>query len=202
MIRMRKKSKYFTIIFLLVAVISLLNYKGLIELFPKSKTLTNATDENIEWAFTKKGQRPEELLIDAINSAERSLDVAIYSLTHPEIIGALKSAKQRGIDVRLIVDQSQTEGKSMTEAVKILGSAGITMKTNVHSGLMHLKMIIVDHSLVSTGSFNFTKAATTRNDENLVLIRNKRMAESFTSEFDRLWNDEKRFSEIRPVIAN
>ncbi|WP_440176988.1 phospholipase D-like domain-containing protein, partial [Bacillus subtilis] len=64
--------------------------------------------------------------------------------------------------------------------IKILGSAGISMKSNQHSGLMHLKMIIVDREVISTRSFNFSKAAATRNDENLMIIRDNQVAKSFS----------------------
>ncbi|MGN7309217.1 phospholipase D-like domain-containing protein, partial [Bacillus subtilis] len=54
------------------------------------------------------------------------------------------------------------------------------MKSNQHSGLMHLKMIIVDREVISTRSFNFSKAAATRNDENLMIIRDNQVAKSFS----------------------
>ncbi|MFB8378143.1 phospholipase D-like domain-containing protein [Paenibacillus taichungensis] len=171
-------------------------------LHESTKSSTAVKIENIEWAFTKADQHPEALLIQTIDSAQKSIDVAIYSLTHPEIVNALKQAHQRGIEIRMIVDRSQSEGKAMNEALKILGSAGISMKTNQHSGLMHLKMIIVDQEVASTGSFNFSKAAATRNDEIVVLIKDNQVADSFTAEFDRMWHDQKSFVQIRPVIAN
>lgn len=102
---------------------------------------TKTADNKIEWAFTKASQHPETLLINTINSAKTSLDVAIYSLTHPEIVKAIKAAKGRGVAVRVITDKQQAGGQSQTEALKLLGSVGIPTKINSHSGLMHLKMV-------------------------------------------------------------
>jgi len=67
------------------------------------------------------------------------LDIAIYSLTYPDIVAAIKKAKQRGIAVGLITDKIQASGKSQTEALKILGSAGISLKINSHRAAGYVK---------------------------------------------------------------
>lgn len=169
---------------------------------PASRPAAAFNDQRqVEWAFTQEGHHPEQLLIDSIESAERTLDVAIYSLTHPDIVKAIKEAHQRGVAVRLITDKSQLAGKSQTEAAKILGSAGVPMKVNTHSGLMHHKMTVVDQRSITTGSFNYSKAASTRNDELLMLIHDEQIAASFAQHFDSLWNNAKKFESIDLRIA-
>src|ERR1700730_6907862 len=59
---------------------------------------------NIEYAFSQAHQHPEKMLIDVINSTKETLDIAIYSLTHPDIVAAIKEAKKRGVAVRIISD--------------------------------------------------------------------------------------------------
>ena len=78
---------------------------------------------------------------------------------------AIKRAHKRGVAVRIITDRIQAQGKSQREALQLLGSAGIPMKQNKHSGLMHLKMTIADGKTATTGSFNYSKAGRTDNDE-------------------------------------
>ncbi len=132
-------------------------------------------------------------MISVINSAKSSLDIAIYSLTYTEIVDAIKKAKKRGVNVRLITDKIQSAGKTQTEALKILGSAGVPMKVNSHSGVMHLKMVVADKKIATTGSYNYSKAASTTNDEVLVVIRNADVAKSFAEQFESMWKDSKRF---------
>ena len=162
---------------------------------------SKTTDNKIEWAFTKAEQKPENLLISVINGAQTQLDVAIYSLTHPDIVAAIKEAKKRGVNVRLITDKQQAGGQSQTEALKILGSAGVPTKINSHSGLMHLKMVVADKKVATTGSFNFSKAASTTNDEVLMVLRDETVAKSFAAEFERMWNDTKGFKTVEYRIA-
>lgn len=154
-----------------------------------------------EYYFTKADQHPEKALIDVINSSTQTLDIAIYSLTHPEIVAAIKEAKKRGVAVRIISDKIQSAGKSQTEAMKLLGSAGIPMKINKHSGLMHLKVTIADKKIATTGSYNYSKSASTDNDEVLMVIRNEDIAKSFTEQFEKMWNDIKGFETLDKKIA-
>lgn len=156
---------------------------------------------DLEWAFTQANQKPEELLINVINSSKTTLDIAIYSLTKPEIVDAIKKAKKRGVAVRLITDKIQSSGKSQSEALKILGSASVPIKINKHSGLMHLKVTISDKKIMTIGSYNYSEAASTRNDEVLMVVRNVNVAKSFTTEFNNMWNDTSGFGSITPKIA-
>lgn len=49
---------------------------------------------------------------------------------------------------------------------------------------MHNKYLILDNEYLATGSFNWTNKAVTTNKENLLLIRNKSLAEQFTKNFE------------------
>ncbi|WP_400162947.1 phospholipase D-like domain-containing protein [Brevibacillus sp. TJ4] len=165
-------------------------------------SITSKTADNkLEWAFTKADQNPEQLLISVINGAQTQLDIAIYSLTHPDIVAAIRDAKKRGVNVRLITDKQQAGGQSQTEALKILGSAGVPTKINAHSGLMHLKVVVADKKVATIGSFNFSKAASTTNDEVLMVLRDEAVAISFAEEFERMWNNTQKFQSVEYRIA-
>lgn len=151
------------------------------------------TKSNIEFAFTQADQHPEELLINVINESKKTLDIAIYSLTYPDIVKAIQQAKKRGVTVRIISDKIQSAGKTQKQALKLVKNAGIPIKINKHSGLMHLKLVVSDEKVVTTGSFNYSKAASTTNDEVLLVIRDASIAVSWSEEFQRMWEDTKGF---------
>jgi len=67
-----------------------------------------------------------------------------------------------------------------------------TLKLNVHVTYIHLKFILHDplgpDPIVVTGSANFSPASTTENDENMLVIRgDRRVADIYFTEFNRLW---------------
>jgi phosphatidylserine/phosphatidylglycerophosphate/cardiolipin synthase-like enzyme len=64
----------------------------------------------------------------------------------------------------------------------------VDVRLDGNPALMHHKFMVVDGGLVLTGSYNWSTAAEDRNDENIVIIRDRHVAEAFTQEFNRLWS--------------
>ena len=54
-------------------------------------------------------------------------------------------------------------------------------------GLMHHKVIIIDRSIVITGSYNFSASAEEVNDENLIVIFSPDIAAQYLAEFMRIY---------------
>lgn len=119
--------------------------------------------------FVPDGASCETLLVDTINATRRSLRIQAYYFTSTPIAQAVKQAKERGVDVQVIVDQSQA-GEKYTTAT-YLKNAGIPVVVDTKPAIAHNKVMIFDDRAVFTGSFNFTRSAQDRNAENGVLIR-------------------------------
>lgn len=150
----------------------------------------------LEYAFTQADQHPEKKLIEIINRAKSSLDIAIYSLTKKDIVEALLSAQRRGVTIRVITDQQEARSKSQVRALKLLIDAGIPIKENTHKGLMHLKITIADQAVITTGSYNYTQAASTYNDEVFLAISNPDLAKAWDIQFAKMWEDTEGFTII------
>ena len=58
--------------------------------------------------------------------------------------------------------------------------------------ITHNKVMVIDGETVITGSFNFTKAAEENNAENLLVVRDKKLAERYIKN----WQDHAHHSEI------
>lgn len=150
----------------------------------------------VEMSWTFDGDAQQQIIVDAIHSAKTTLEIAIFSLTDPAIVFALREAQKRGINVRIITDRMQAYTRTQNVAMQILNKVGIPIKLNKHSGLMHLKMIIVDRSRVITGSYNFSKSANKVNDELLMVVVSDRFVNSCLNEFGLMWNDSERFEPL------
>lgn len=147
----------------------------------------------IEYFFSREGQHPDGELVSLINSTHKSLDIAIYSITKKNIVDAIIEAEKRGIKVRIITDNETSKNKYENSALYRINDAGIPIKVNKHSGLMHMKVMISDDSTVTTGSFNYTDSATYKNDEVLVVIHDLSSTKVFEKEFSKMWNDYSNF---------
>ena len=65
--------------------------------------------------------------------------------------------------------------------------AGISVRTDHSSFYMHHKFVLVDGQLLINGSFNWTRAAITGNQENVIVTNHRTMVCAFQAEFERLW---------------
>lgn len=132
-----------------------------------------ASAGTIEVYFSPKGGCTEAVVRE-LGKAKHQVLVQAYSFTSAPIAKALVDAHKRGIDVKAILDKSQrTENYSSADFV---ANAGIPVKIDVVHAIAHNKVMIIDSSVVITGSFNFTKAAEENNAENLLVIRDKDLA--------------------------
>jgi Phosphatidylserine/phosphatidylglycerophosphate/cardiolipin synthases and related enzymes len=136
----------------------------------------------------------KDKIIKSINSAQKSIKIAIYHITSREIMQALIDAKKRGLDIKIVADGEQAKDKF--SKVSLLIKEGIDVKITDYSTRkkrfltpkMHHKFMIIDRKYVMTGSFNFTASAEELNDENCVFIYDSvEVVEKFEREFERLW---------------
>lgn len=147
----------------------------------------------MEYYFSHTPIALDQKLIEKINLAQKTLDIAIYTLTKKEIVNAIIAAKQRGVIVRMICDKGQSTTPYQLDDIKNLQANHIPIKVNTHAGLMHLKVTIIDQQIITFGSYNYTKAATLHNDELLVIIIDPVTALDFTHQFEKMWYDTKKF---------
>jgi phosphatidylserine/phosphatidylglycerophosphate/cardiolipin synthase-like enzyme len=130
-------------------------------------------------------ERCDALLISLINRANRSVYVAVYSFTRDSLATALIYAKERGIEVRVVIerDRAYEQGSEYPR----LKSAGVDVRLDGNPNSMHHKFMVIDGYIVVTGSYNWSSAAEDRNDENIVVIFDRDMAQRFVQEFERVW---------------
>lgn len=118
-------------------------------------------------------------------SAKATLDIAIYSLTLPNLAQAIQAKAAAGVKVRIVVDK--TEAKAATSLVGALFKAGVPVKFGNVTGLMHNKFMIVDSRMLETGSFNYSTAATSSNAENQIYLDNVDVVKAYQEDFEKLW---------------
>ena len=152
--------------------------------------------------ITRHGDDLEQVVIDAIDQAIATVDIAVQELNLPGIAQALVDSQRRGVEVRVILENDYAEA-SQVDALRVLDQAQIariddTADGSKGSGLMHHKFVVVDGQQVVTGSANFTYSGIhgdaptlqSRGNANALLrIDNRDVAQAFLQEFNRMWGD-------------
>ncbi len=135
--------------------------------------------------YFSPGDECGRVLLETIDRARNTIEVAVYLITSRSLANALINAHNRGVTVRVYVDgENATESYSKAGYLK---RAGIDVRRETGEGLMHNKFCIVDDETVATGSYNWTTSADLVNDENIVVIRSGAIARQFRKAFERYW---------------
>jgi phosphatidylserine/phosphatidylglycerophosphate/cardiolipin synthase-like enzyme len=139
----------------------------------------------IKILFSPKGGITEEI-IKQIDNAQEYIDIAIYSFTYEPIAGAIIRAKNRGVRIRILMDKGQSKGKY--SKYKYLLDSGIAVIQDRHTGIMHNKIAMIDGRILFTGSYNWSKSAEERNQENLLeFIDEEEIIKVYQERLDYLW---------------
>ena len=135
------------------------------------------------YAFSPTDQI-RNVLMRELEKAEFSVDVMAFSFTGAELAAKLRELCRRGIRVRCLFDYGQAGNKASRDGYLRKIGAQVYYSPN-RSGKMHHKVFIIDGKTVITGSYNFSKNAESRNDENILLLRSEAAAKLYTGEMDR-----------------
>ncbi len=123
-------------------------------------------------------------ILRELEGARLSIDLLAFTLTADPIAEALLEAADRGVRVRGVVEAVRAD--AVGSDVERLREAGLEIQLDTNTGNMHHKVLIIDRSIVITGSYNFSNSAEERNDENLMILYSEELARKFGSEFERL----------------
>jgi phosphatidylserine/phosphatidylglycerophosphate/cardiolipin synthase-like enzyme len=124
-------------------------------------------------------------IINRINNAQQTIDVALYNNNRTDITTALKNAKTRGVQVRYIA-AAATLNSALTPAPAFPVVFGNT------DNLMHNKFMIVDANLVNdtwvmAGSMNWTTSNINSDYNNMLMIQDQALAKAYEMEFNEMW---------------
>ena len=130
---------------------------------------------------------PEGAIIQELDKAKETIDIAIYYFTDRDLANEVIGAYDRGVRVRIYLDKGQKEATYSKS--RYLVKHGVPVRYSSNPYIMHHKFCVIDNEVVITGSYNWTASADKRNNENLLVIHDAKMAQEYLAEFNRLWNN-------------
>ncbi len=150
---------------------------------PKVEAFFNSTG-------TRRGNagdlKPDDFLIERIDHAQSTIDVAAYGFEHQGIADALIRAYERGVDLRFVGDPTHLSDYGYEQML----DRHIPMQVGNEYSIMHLKTFIIDGRFVFTGTGNITPTGFGRNNNNWVWMESEPLARDFTEEFEQMFQGE------------
>ena len=150
--------------------------------------------------LTDGGQKPVDVareLADFLDSARRSLDIAVYDFDLEQesaklVGGAITEAAARGVAVRLAFNVDHAN--PIPEPPPPRGEPSLVDALDVPTkaipgvpDLMHHKFAIRDGDAVWTGSTNWTDDSFSRCENVVAVVRSAGVAAAYGTDFEQLW---------------
>ena len=127
----------------------------------------------------------QEKVLEELEKAEENIYFMTFSFTDNKISRLLVDKKKANLDIKGVFESSRFN--MQYEQYRYLQDNNIKLAPDNKPVTMHHKVFIIDNRTVITGSYNPTQAANEKNDENILIIKDKAIAEKFLQEFNRLF---------------
>lgn len=134
------------------------------------------------------GDAIEDTIRAYIDRAQLTLDYAVYNTTTNSIVAALNDAHDRGVQVRVIA-----EGSNSNSALDNLDPLIPRLfRTDGEGSGMHNKFLSIDADIpeaarLLTGSTNCTGQSLFTDANNLVVVHDQALARAYRLEFEEMW---------------
>ena len=134
-----------------------------------------------------------------IDRAQQTLEYAVYNTTTTGITTSLNNAYDRGVQIRIIAEASNSNSalNNLNVAIPIL------FRQNSQGSGMHNKFMVIDaddlnNAFTVTGSTNYTNSSFYTDANNLIIIEDQALARCYRMEFNEMWGG----SGTQPDLAN
>jgi cardiolipin synthase A/B len=151
----------------------------------------------------------------AITAAEKSIDIeAAYFIPDTLMSRELIKARARGVRIRILLPDKHIDSETVRVASKRAWGPLLQSGVEIHEydpTMLHCKMLIFDHYMVSVGSTNFDMRSFELNDEASLNVYDAKFAQRMTEVFEedlkssnpydfQRWQQRPRLEKIAEVI--
>jgi len=152
-----------------------------------------AKEPNADLFFMpKEASKALKTLTRDLKNAEQSIQIALYSFTHPKIAKALRKAAKRGVHITAVFDHKNNLKKPHSKAgeiavlknVDVYHLKGLPKKN--YFGKLHHKFAIIDNKILYFGSANWSRSAFSVNYEMLYRTWDKALIKKSSRAFETL----------------
>jgi len=133
----------------------------------------------------------EQRLIEFINISQTSIHIASFEFDLDPVADALIAAHNRGVDVRWVTDNEhglEADDEPGGGQFAKLQNAGIEVRADTRTALMHNKFWIFDGLVLWTGSTNITENGVFVQDNNTIIFQAPELATIYEREFQEMWD--------------
>jgi len=136
-------------------------------------------------AHFSPGESCRRKIRELCRQARKSVEICVYTISDDQLSEEVLACHERGIAVRVITDNEKQF--DVGSDIQWLRDRGVPLRIDAGPYHMHHKFALFDGRLLLNGSFNWTRSATTSNEENLLVIDHPQLLAAYSREFEALW---------------
>ncbi len=136
-------------------------------------------------AWFSPGDACRNAVVRQLGQARDSVRICVFTISDDRISEAIADAHRRGVAVRILTDNDKRLDAGSD--IDRLRRAGVAVAEDSSPAHMHHKFAIFDDRVLQNGSFNWTRSASDRNEENLLQTTDPDAVLPFVGRFERLW---------------
>ena len=137
-------------------------------------------------ALFSPGEACRQKIIGLLRRASRDAAICVFTITDNEISNQILATHERGVKVRVITDDDKSLDRGSD--IQRLSESGVEVVFDGTPYHMHHKYAIFDSQTLLTGSYNWTRSAATRNEENVLVTNDVRFVAPYQRHFEELWS--------------
>lgn len=141
-------------------------------------------------AYFSPEDNVEKIINNRLKKAKKTIRFMAFSFTSDVIAETMISKFKERVAVEGVFE-SKGSNSEHSEYTKMI-IEGLPVVKDRNRKIMHHKVIIIDDSIVITGSFNFSNNANRKNDENILIMESPEIAAQYLEEFRRVYKGGKR----------
>lgn len=149
------------------------------------KNKVNISGVDLDVYFSPQDKSITSAILPIIRNAKSYIYIPTFVLTEKRVTEELIKAKQRGVEVKIIIDALNASIRHSKH--QELRNGGLAVKTENYAGKMHSKSMIIDDKYTVIGSMNFSNSGENKNDENLIIINNSEITKFYKEFFLYQW---------------
>ena len=142
---------------------------------------------NIAEALFSPGHDCRNRIQKLLREAKTSIHICVFTITDDRVTDCIVDAHARGVQVRVISDNDKAHDPGSD--LHRMRRADLQVAFDRTPDHMHHKFAVFDNRLLVSGSYNWTRSASDRNEENIIVTSDERLVQKFARRFESLWKE-------------
>ena len=182
---MRKLGPWGVVVALVLAVWQLTAFKGADHTPALQRPSVSGVTAEVLGVYFTPPAGAAQAIVRVIDASTQEVLVQAYGFTHNGIAQALLRAHARGVKVQVLLDEKSD--KTNRYVIDLLQGDQVPLRGDGKHAIAHNKVMVIDGSVVITGSFNFTNSAETRTAENFLSLQSPELAQTYRQQWLSHW---------------